>query len=56
VFQTFDFPLADFAAANPALDPARLRRVRFVFDRTPRGRVMLDDVGFRLARIAATRG
>lgn len=47
VFQIFDFPLSAFLAANPALDLTRLRTVRFVFDRTARGVVVLDDVGFR---------
>ncbi len=47
VFQHFEFPLADFAAANPAFDPADLAEVRFVFDRTSAGVIALDDVGFR---------
>jgi hypothetical protein len=47
VLQHFEFPLADFVAANPAFDPARLAQVRFVFDRTEAGIVVLDNVGFR---------
>jgi dienelactone hydrolase len=47
VFQTLEFPLASFVAANPNLDPADLATVRLVFDRTPAGVVVLDDVGFR---------
>jgi predicted dienelactone hydrolase len=47
VFQSFEFPLADFVAANPAFDPATVTTVRFIFDRTPAGVVVLDDVGFR---------
>jgi hypothetical protein len=47
VLQHFEFPLADFVAANPAFDPARLAQVRFVFDRTEAGVVVLDNVGFR---------
>ncbi|HFD38772.1 MAG TPA: MFS transporter [Anaerolineae bacterium] len=47
VFQHFELPLADFVAANPALDPASLVQVRFVFDRTPAAVIALDDVGFR---------
>ncbi len=47
VFQTFEFPLAAFQAANPALDPAGVVMVRFLFDRTPAGVVVLDDVAFR---------
>ena len=47
VLQHFEFLLADFVAANPAFDPARLARVRFVFDRTAAGVVVVDNVGFR---------
>ena len=47
VFQVFDLPLAAFAEVNPLFDPAELRTVRFVFDRTRRGVIVLDDVGFR---------
>ncbi len=47
VFQHFEFPLAAFAATNPAFDPAGLAQVRLVFDRTRVGVVALDDVGFR---------
>ena len=47
VFQVFDLPLADFAEVNPLFDPAELRTVRFVFDRTRRRVIVLDDVGFR---------
>ena len=44
VFQTYELPLELFAA--PGWDPARLREIRFVFDRTSSGRIMLDGVGF----------
>ncbi len=47
VYQTFDFPLADFAAANPKLDPAALHSLRLIFDRTEKGVIILDEVGFR---------
>jgi dienelactone hydrolase len=46
VFQLFALPLADFAARDPAFDVAALAEVRFVFDQTPAGVVILDDVGF----------
>jgi hypothetical protein len=46
-FQTFHFPLADFVAANPAFNPATIRSVRLVFDRTASGLALLDEVGFR---------
>ncbi|UCC64764.1 MAG: MFS transporter [Anaerolineae bacterium] len=47
IFQSFEYPLAAFAEANPTLDPADLAAVRLLFDRTPAGVVVLDDVGFR---------
>ena len=47
--QTYVIPLADFAAAEPRFDPARLTTVRWVFDRTRAGTVVLTDVG--LSRI-----
>jgi dienelactone hydrolase len=34
------------AGAAPPFDAARIRTIRLVFDRTPRGEVVLDDVGF----------
>jgi len=48
VFQHFEFPLESFtAAANPAFDPLHLEQVRFIFDRTRAGVIVLDDIGFR---------
>ena len=49
VLQHFSIPLSDFALANPAFDPATLRELRLVFDRTEAGTVAVDDVG--LARM-----
>lgn len=45
VLQHFSIPLSDFVLANPAFDPATLRELRFVFDRTEAGTVAVDDVG-----------
>lgn len=46
VLQTFELPLAAFAAADPAFAPSALREIRLVFDRSPEGMVILDDLGF----------
>ena len=46
VLQSYRIPLVDFRAAAPGLDPRRITTVRFLFDRTPAGTVLLDDVGF----------
>ena len=47
VLQSYAFALSEFAAANPAFDPAQIRAVGFIFNRTPIGSVLLDGVGFR---------
>ncbi len=44
VFQTYELPLELFGAAG--WRPDRVREIRFVFDRTPSGKIMLDGVGF----------
>jgi hypothetical protein len=46
VLQTFELPLAAFVEADHGFDPAALREIRLVFDRTPEGVVILDDLGF----------
>src|SRR5204863_1932305 len=47
VFQTYELPLEMFA--TPGWEPSRIREIRFVFDRTPAGAIMLDAVGFTRA-------
>jgi dienelactone hydrolase len=47
VFDAFEMPLAAFREATPALDLSRVRAIRFVFDRTEKGMVVLDDVAIR---------
>ena len=47
VFDTFEMPLAAFRETAPGLDPSRLRAVRFLFDRTEKGVVVLDDLAIR---------
>lgn len=45
VMQTYILPLTTFTHANSAFDPASLRTIRLVFDKTKVGAIMLDDVG-----------
>jgi hypothetical protein len=47
VFQSFAFPLAWFLEVNPALDLSQIQRLEFVFDRTEKGVVIIDSIGFR---------
>jgi hypothetical protein len=46
VLRRFSFPLRDFLAGQPQLDLGQLREISFLFDRSPRGAIALDDVGF----------
>jgi dienelactone hydrolase len=47
VFDAFELSLSAFREATPELDPSRLRAVRFLFDRTDKGVVVLDDLAIR---------
>ena len=38
-------PLSAFTRVAPSFNASRLRAIRLVFDRTPSGTVVLDDVG-----------
>jgi dienelactone hydrolase len=46
VLQTYVIPFSDFRVAAPALDLDRITRVRFLFDRTTAGTIVLDNIGF----------
>lgn len=47
VLQSFEFSLSAFEEANAAFDPTALAGIRFVFDRTEEGVVVLDGVALR---------
>ena len=47
VFQSYAFPLRAFVG----IDPTRVRVVRFLFDRTPKRVVVLDEVAWREGRV-----
>lgn len=49
MLQSIRAPMAAFIAANPRFRPERLAEIRFSFDRTPSGAIVLDDVGLELA-------
>jgi hypothetical protein len=42
----YGVPLAQFEKAMPGFDAAKVRAVRFVFDRTEAGTVLIDGIGF----------
>ncbi len=45
-FQTFYFPLEKLRNRNPKFDPKNVKEIRFVFDKTEKGVLCLDDIGF----------
>ena len=49
VLTKYSVPLGQLARTTPGFDPAKVRVVRFVFDRTPAGSVLLDNIGFERA-------
>jgi len=48
LLQTYEIPIWHFIETNPSFEPARLEKIRFVFDRTRTGSIMLDDIGVSL--------
>jgi dienelactone hydrolase len=44
VLQRVDVPLARFAESLPGISAQALTGIRFVFDRSPAGRILLDDI------------
>lgn len=50
VLQDYSIPLADLVAEAPGLHPARLARIRLVFDRAPAGTVILGEIGIDVGR------
>ncbi|MFT4606123.1 MAG: dienelactone hydrolase [Rhodothermales bacterium] len=46
VLQNYAIPLADFSAMTTGLDLSALVEVALVFDLTPSGEVIVDDIGF----------
>jgi dienelactone hydrolase len=54
VFQTYELPLSLFAA--PGFEPARIREIALVFDRTRSGVILLNEIGFSAGPDAPRRG
>jgi hypothetical protein len=46
VFQVFFYPLSAFREQNTRLDIGRIQEIRFIFDRTEEGVVVIDNIGF----------
>lgn len=47
VFQNFDFSLRDFKQINPHFNSLQIRQLRFEFNRTKKGTVLINDIGIR---------
>lgn len=45
VFQKFIFNLNDFKKVNSKFNPSELKRIGFIFDKTNKGTVFIDDIG-----------
>lgn len=45
VFQTFYFPLKSLTERNSAFDLSKVKRLRFIFDKSDRGVIVLDNLG-----------
>jgi dienelactone hydrolase len=46
VMQLFSFPIEDLLEINPNFNSRQITEIRFVFDRTDKGVVVIDNVGF----------
>ncbi|HUQ81955.1 MAG TPA: hypothetical protein VM076_12475 [Gemmatimonadaceae bacterium] len=46
VLQTYVMPFREFARGPNGFDASRVRTVRLLFDKTPVGQVVVDDIGF----------
>ena len=55
MLQNYSILLQDFLEQNPRLVIGRLRAIRFLFDITPAGTVVVDDIGFSALNPAFTR-
>lgn len=50
VMRRYRFALRDFVAEDTGFDSGELKQITFVFDRSPRGHIALDDVGLETPR------
>ncbi len=48
LLQTYEIPIWHFIETNSLFDPSRLETIRFLFNRSQTGSIMLDDIGISL--------
>lgn len=46
VFQTFSFNLGELARLNPSFTPTQIKTIKFVFDQSTSGVLVVDNIGF----------
>ena len=44
LFRRFEYPLSEFTASSGSFDSSSLSRIRFIFDDSPRGALILDNI------------
>jgi dienelactone hydrolase len=44
LFRRFEFPITDFQASNPLFDADAITEIKFVFDQSPKGAIILDSI------------
>lgn len=49
VFQLFAFPVKQMLEKNPSFNPTSIASIHFLFDRTERGLIVIDNIGFMQA-------
>ena len=47
IFQSFEFQLKDFKKANESFDIKQLRKISYIFNKTEKGSILIDDIGIR---------
>jgi hypothetical protein len=45
LFRRFELPLAAFVGNNREFDATSVKQISFVFDRSERGAIIIDDIG-----------
>jgi hypothetical protein len=48
--QTFELPLSEFVSSNPQFIPSQLSIIRFIFDQTASGEILLGRIGVARSR------
>jgi len=46
LLQTYEMSFHSFIESNSSFEPSGLKSIRFLFDRSDKGAIMLDDIGF----------